>query len=231
MAQPNALIFFVRNPVPGKVKTRLARGVGELDACALYTCFIQDMLDMMEALPMEVLVFSWPPLESEQVQGWLGPDYSLHPQQGRDLGKNMQKAFEQVFALGYSRALLVGSDIPDLPANFLVEAMKALDTHDCVLGPSQDGGYYLVGFDREGFCPEIFSGPQWGTSSALDHTLEVLKSRQVSHQKLATWRDVDDLDDLQALHTRLEEKLTEARSTQTCIDNILAKRPALFSQE
>ena len=86
----------------------------------------------------------------------------------------------------------MGSDIPDLPAHEVVKAVSLLDSEDCVLGPSKDGGYYLVGFKKEGYCPEIFSGPDWGTCHVLEQTTGILSKNTVSYFLAKPWRDVDE---------------------------------------
>ncbi|MBI9074250.1 MAG: TIGR04282 family arsenosugar biosynthesis glycosyltransferase [Desulfatibacillum sp.] len=226
-----ALIFFMRYPSPGKVKTRLAAGIGDHAACELYSCFIRDILQTTDSTGLDVHIFAWPAHELDHVKNWLKKEYLLFPQNGSDLGEKMKNAFEQVFELGYSKALLTGSDIPDLPAQVILEAEQCLDTHDCVLGPSRDGGYYLVGFNKKRFCPAIFSGPQWGTHQVLEQTRAILKNNRIATALATPWRDVDEVDDLKALHARLTDNITRAEATRACLENLQVQRPNFFTRD
>ncbi|WP_028314313.1 TIGR04282 family arsenosugar biosynthesis glycosyltransferase [Desulfatibacillum aliphaticivorans] len=224
MESPCALIFFMRNPVPGKVKTRLAAGIGDEAACDLYASFVQDMLSMLERTGGEIHVFFWPPEEPPQMK----TPYPLHPQKGASLGERMQNAFEEIFSQGYDKALLMGSDIPDLPMDIIQEAEKLLEENACVLGPSEDGGYFLVGFTKKGFFPSIFSGPEWGTSKVLAQTLDVLQQSRIPCGLTTPWKDVDDLEDLKILLQRLSRGEAAAGETLHKLEELRRTHPQIL---
>ncbi|SHK29174.1 hypothetical protein SAMN02745216_03228 [Desulfatibacillum alkenivorans DSM 16219] len=226
MAASRALIFFMRNPVPGKVKTRLAAGIGDEAACEFYASFVRDMLFMLERTGGEIHIFFWPPEEPPQMK----TPHPMHPQKGASLGERMQNAFKEIFNQGYEKALLMGSDIPDLPMDIIQEAENLLAGRACVLGPSEDGGYFLVGFTKKGFFPCIFSGPEWGTSKVLAQTLDILKQNRASYGLTTPWKDVDDLEDLKLLFQRLSRGTATARETLHQLEELRRVRPQILDE-
>ncbi|MGB7412677.1 MAG: TIGR04282 family arsenosugar biosynthesis glycosyltransferase, partial [Thermosynechococcaceae cyanobacterium] len=158
--QDICIILFVKEPQPGQVKTRLGRSIGNEQAAKLYTCFAQDVLEILQQLPATPLIFFAPPNAQPQIEQWLeGQQY--YPQQGNTLGDRMKHAFSRCFAQGYQRALIVGSDSPDLPLGYLEEALQQLAAEQVVIGPSDDGGYYALGFTSANYCPHVFNGIAW----------------------------------------------------------------------
>ena len=108
----------------------------------------------------------------------------------------MKNAFMDAFAEGYEKVLLVGSDIPDLPTGFCREAFLALLDHDVVVGPSKDGGYYLIGFRKTGFTADVFADIAWSSQQVRERTLEILKRNGLSVHLLPILQDIDDVSDL-----------------------------------
>ena len=141
----NCVLFFVKHPA-GRVKTRLAEHVGQDVATDLYKSFVADILTTLHALSVNFKIVFYPPDVEKKFQQWLGEEYSYSPQVGKELGQRMKKAFLQAFSDGFDKVVLIGSDIPDLPADYLELGFKTLETNDVVLGPSSDGEYlYLSG--------------------------------------------------------------------------------------
>jgi rSAM/selenodomain-associated transferase 1 len=136
------------------------------------------------------------------MSAWLGSDRTYHPQEGADLGERMERAFRAIFAATVERAVLIGSDLPDLPAGILHEAMDALKQHDAVIGPAQDGGYYLIGFRKSGFLPEIFRGIIWSRPDVFDRTRQIFRRANTMVHLLPPWQDVDTIEDLRDLMRR-----------------------------
>lgn len=202
IAPPSPVLLFVKAPLAGQVKSRLSAAAGDAAALDLYRCFGLDMLDMIRSAGLPVAVFVDPAGRIEAVREWLGADLRYHPQEGTDLGERMENAFRAIFAEGAAAAVLIGSDLPDLPAVILREAGAALETNDAVIGPAQDGGYYLIGFRREGFQPDIFRGIPWGGPDVFDRTMQAFRRNGASVHALRTWRDVDTIEDLRALLER-----------------------------
>nr|WP_319393792.1 TIGR04282 family arsenosugar biosynthesis glycosyltransferase [uncultured Desulfobacter sp.] len=195
----NVVIVFVKAPEKGRVKTRLAKGVGETAALALYRCFVMDVLDMVRSTPWALRVYYTPDNAFDPVRTWLGDDPDLFSQKGATLGEKMENALADTFAAGYDRAVLIGSDLPDLPPGIIDTAFKGLEQCSAAIGPSRDGGYYLIGFTAEGFTPRIFHGIPWSTNQVFDLTLTRLKKYHVSHYTLPVWQDIDTREDLSFL--------------------------------
>jgi len=134
------ILFFVKYPVLRGVKTRLAEHVGHDVATDLYKSFVADILTTLHTLSVNFRIVFYPPDAGDQFQQWFGEKYSYAPQIGQDLGQRMKNAFLQAFSDGFNSVVIIGSDSPDLPADYLDLGFTALDTNDVVVGPSSDGG-------------------------------------------------------------------------------------------
>lgn len=199
MTEKNAVITFIKSPEKGRVKTRLAKGVGGKAALALYQCFVMDVLDMVRSTVWALRVYYHPEKSCRRIRSWLGKALDLFPQAGTTLGDKMKNALAETFAAGYERAVLIGSDLPDLPPDIIDTAFNELNSRDAVIGPSPDGGYYLIGFTAKGFVPRIFNDIPWGTNRVFDLTLNNFSDQGVLPFCLPVWRDVDTKEDLQFL--------------------------------
>jgi uncharacterized protein len=195
-------MMFVKMPERGMVKSRLAVSVGKDAALGLYKCFVSDIIGTLTGGGYPLAIFFHPPESRERVVQWLGDEHTLFPQAGDDLGERMKNAFKTVFSQGLRSALLVGSDSPDLSSQIIDEALISLKDHDVVLGPSCDGGYYLIGFRADTFLPEVFDGIIWSTPEVFKETLDALKKANSRLHILPKWRDIDTLDDLKALYLK-----------------------------
>jgi rSAM/selenodomain-associated transferase 1 len=189
------LIVFVKVPEEGKVKTRLARTIGDEAACALYRCFVADTVALARQTEFDTKVFFYPPEQVEAAADWLGKDVALMPQSGRDLGERMAAAFLEVFH-DYRYVVLIGSDVPDLPSKIVDETFTGLRTHDAVIGPAGDGGYYLIGFSADRFTTAPFEGIEWGEPGVFERTVDILMTCGLKVHVLPQWNDIDDFDDL-----------------------------------
>ena len=207
-----SLILFAKPPLAGRVKTRLAQSLGREDTARLYACFLRDAAGtaraLTEARPSVSLVCEWALEEAESLgdfplTDWLPGAFLHRAQAGADLGMRMAAALGRCLAFG-RRAVLIGTDFPDLPHEVLGDAFEKLECGDeptVALGPAADGGYYLIGMNR--FLPEIFTGIPWSTSEVFPHTMEKATALGVGTALLPEWRDVDEADDLEALKDRL----------------------------
>ena len=207
------VLLFIKAPDPGKVKTRLAVLLGDRAALALYRCFVSDVLAMLARGGYRLWIFFDPPEARRRVERWLGGGHRLLPQAGDDLGERMANAFRAAFAGGMDGALLIGSDIPDLPNAILDEGLAALAEHDAVLGPAGDGGYYLIGFKSETFLPAVFAGIPWSTPEVCARTLEILAQAGCRVHLLPRRRDVDSPADLVDLVRRSRGTAVAASAT------------------
>jgi len=192
------LIIFVKAPGAATVKSRLAKAIGEENARMLYRHFVADIMETMGRGPFDVRLFFYPPDQQESVAAWLGRDRRCEPQQGNDLGERMDHAFRKVFAEGYDSLLLIGSDLPDLPAAIVEEGFATLRANDCVIGPAEDGGYYLIGFKAAAFLPDAFRNLPWGTGGICESTCRIIRGKGLRLSILPRWRDIDTIEDLKA---------------------------------
>ncbi len=190
------ILLFARAPEHGKVKTRLARAIGNDDALALYRRFTADLVAMLTPLPFDLSIFFHPAKGQKMVKDWLGDANRLYAQKGQDLGERMANAFRQAFAEGAQQALLLGTDIPDLPARFILEGFEQLHRNDAVIGPAADGGYFLIGFQRQAFHPGWFTQIDWGSVNVLQTQIKKITQDHKSVYRLPQWPDIDEIDDL-----------------------------------
>ncbi len=202
----NCILLFVKAPLPGTVKTRLSDRLAPEAILALYKGFVTDLLATLQTTGHDIRIFYDPPDKKDVLVDWLGSGLFLYPQTGSDLGKRMEAAFIETFAAGYTHAVLIGSDIPDLPISILDAALDCLDRYPAVIGPSTDGGYYLIGFESEGFLKEAFDRITWSTERVFASTMDrfAIHSRQI--HVLPRWQDVDTYDDLLDLVRRMREQ-------------------------
>jgi rSAM/selenodomain-associated transferase 1 len=207
------VLFFVKYPEKEQVKRRLAGGLTEEIAVELYRNFVLDTLSMLDELSVPFYICFYPPTEQKKFFTWLGTQYQFLPQQGTDIGERMRSCFEQAFALGFQRVVLIGSDTPDLPGTYLRDAFMVLKTQEVVLGPAADGGYYLIGFRNTTFIPKVFETIHWSTPTVLAETMIILQKANRSVGLLPEWSDVDTIADLRALVTRA--KNTAFKSSRT----------------
>jgi hypothetical protein len=181
-----ALIVFVKKPVEGKVKTRLAKGVGHTEAVRIYKALLTNTEEVIAPLSQDVFIFS-----DVHFEGYF-KGYSWYLQEGTDLGVKMYNAFEQVFSLGYHSVSIIGSDCFELTTEIIQDAYKS--AKPSVLGPSKDGGYYLLGL--KGNHKAIFDKVDWSTERVLEQTKKQLQSVEMNYDLLPTLTDIDDLEDL-----------------------------------
>ena len=186
----NALIVVVKNPVPGTVKTRLQQRYTPKQAADLYTAFVKDTLETTRSLNIDKRIIAYDPPDAENaVRKICGDDWDYVPQVQEDLGQRMYQALHQQLHQGAKHTILIGTDIPSLPAMYITQAFEILKHKDVVLGPSTDGGYYLVGLSRP--CSEIFQNINWSTPTVLSETIDALKQNDHTLGLVPPWFDVD----------------------------------------
>jgi hypothetical protein len=199
----NAFVLFLKYPKPGGMKTRLAAALGDDLTCGLYQCFLADLSALMHRVNAQtVIVYSGP--ADASFSGFPGVPCIL--QRGGDIGERMFFALQDVFAQGFERAVLIGSDIPDLPAFMINDAFEILRSADVVLGPSTDGGYYLVGCTRESLRRSVFFDMVWSSHRVFSETLKRIAEVGLTSAALQPWSDIDDFDDLISYYERNAKK-------------------------
>ncbi len=198
MLHDSALIVFAKLPAPGRVKTRLTPPLTPEEAAELYRCMLLDTLAKVRSLlqVQRFLFYQDDPAALQYFQG-IAPDFVSLPQQGGDLGARMAGAFREVLSRGHRRMVIVGTDAPDLPVDYLHQAFRALadDAVDVVFGPSTDGGYYLLALKAVPDC--LFTGIAWSTGTVLAESLARAEEAGLRVRLLPEWHDVDTPADLQ----------------------------------
>ena len=192
------LILFLKAPLKGQVKTRLAKSLGPYKALAIYRACIK-----VSARRFSDLAHLWVAYTPEgSLQLFLpllpSPSPLFVLQQGEHLGKRMKNAFAHAFDQGHSKVLLVGGDVPDLPAPLIQEAFCALDQSDAVFVPTKDGGYCLVGASPSTDLSALFNTHTWSHSGVMAETLERARLNKMGIQMLSFWEDLDTLETCKA---------------------------------
>lgn len=222
----DALLVFLKRPRAGEAKTRLALTLGAEAAATLYRVLAEEEVRRTapRAGEYDRLFFHSPPEACAEMESWF-PGETWIPQEGGDLGARMATAFDHAFRRGGRRAALIGSDVPLLARETVLEALRSLDTHDIVLGPAADGGYYLVALDRP--RPGLFQGIAWSTASVLAQTAERAGAMSLSVRMLAPLRDIDTLEDVRTEWDRLRPLLARQPGLAEAVEASLARPPRL----
>ena len=187
-----ALIIFVRNPVLGKVKTRLAETLGAENAVKIYQKLLQHTHDITKDIAAEKYIFYADYINNDDL--WENEIYHKEMQRGLDLGERMKNAFELLFDKGYKENVLIGSDCNELTEEILLTAFDQLKNVDVVIGPATDGGYYLLGMNI--LIPQLFENKNWGSNNVLSETIMQIHSYSYSLYQLQALNDVDEEKDV-----------------------------------
>ncbi len=217
----DCLGLFAKYWEPGRVKTRLARSIGNEKAARIYEAFVAATVARLSAIHCTRVLSYWPDdartrlaFESAEAQGW-----SLVPQTEGDLGERMAGYFIQQFSAGTDRVVLLGTDSPNVPLIEVQEAFEHLKTCDVVLGPTDDGGYYLVGAAKR--VPPIFADIPWSTPGVLPKTIACLEKEGFSYTTLDPWYDVDEIYDLHRLIEDLRDECEAEPALQVLLTHVV----------
>lgn len=224
-----ALIVFVKAPIPGDVKTRLIPFLTSAEAADLYKCFVTDVLrnslQLSSVAKVQVAYQSHPKAAD---LSWVGiksaPDF--FKQDGRILGERLVHAFGIAFGKGAKQVIIIGSDSPNLPKDYLEKAFAALEEADVVLGPSSNGGYYLVGLSRP--CLTLFEDVIWSTDQVVERIGQNAAKAGYALRILPPHYGIDTIDDLKMLYQQLLRHNQHAPTTTKYLDQLF-KAKALFS--
>ena len=197
----NALIVFIKNPELGKVKTRLAKTVGDEKALAIYIALMEHTRLIAEALPVERYLFYSPEIKEDD--NWHVDKFKKTLQIEADLGAKMATAFHTVFKEN-EKVVIIGSDCASLTPEIVQEAFDRLDNYPFVIGPAMDGGYYLLGMNQ--FSPEVFRDIVWSTDAVFPTTVERIEGMNQTYFLLPVLSDIDYEEDWVKYGWELEEK-------------------------
>jgi rSAM/selenodomain-associated transferase 1 len=203
----DTLILFVKSPEPGAVKTRLASAIGPDRAAALYRVLAEAEVAATAPAGEEYrrLFFFAPAAAQARLESWF-PGETFVPQADGDLGDRMAAAFEESHRRGAGRAVIIGSDVPWVSRELVIDAFAALAAHDVVVGPARDGGYYLLALRQP--RPELLRGIAWSTSRVLKATVEKANALRLSVHRLVTLPDIDTPEDVRREWSRLAPLLS-----------------------
>ena len=185
-----ALIIFTRNPELGKCKTRLAKSVGDAEALKIYKELLQHTANVVKDVNAKRFVFYSENIHKDDI--WSSSYFNKRLQIGNDLGERMENAFQELFSEGFKNVIIVGSDLLDLSKSIIEEAYFKLQDNDAVIGPAEDGGYYLLGMKT--LNPNVFRNKIWGTETVLKNTKKDFMEQSL--YTLETLNDIDYVEDL-----------------------------------
>lgn len=223
MAPTKRLGVFVKIPEPGKVKTRLVPPLSEVGACELYRAFLEDLFVRLKKLKGIHGTVFFSGRNPEAINNIIPRSYDVVPQTGESLGERLAAAFDTLLDGGCSSAVIIGSDSPDLPIQYIKRAFLKLKHKDAVLGPATDGGYYLIGLKNP--APELFVGVRWGERSVFGDTLERVEACELTLALLPLWYDVDTRESVALLadmvRARRLERSGRCPAIESALKNIL----------
>ena len=197
------LIIFAKSPIPGKVKTRLTPHITPTEAAELYQGFITDIICSTRKLKCERITIAYTPSNAEAaLHSICGQSVDYLPQKGDNLGERMKNAFKHSFHKGSTRTVIIGTDSPTLPLSYIQKAFDVLKEVPIAIGPTFDGGYYLIGLSEQNDA--IFDGIDWSTSKVFDQTLTRIQAINKQLYVLPPWYDVDTPDNLEFLRSHIQ---------------------------
>jgi len=205
MTKKNALIIFIKTPIPGLVKTRLQPQISPEESAKLYTAFLKDLdhkfynqddFNCWYAVSRENY--------KKDILNTLIHLENYFLQEGQDLGERMDRAFQLLLSKGYDKIVLIGSDLPSITTNIISQALQGLVTKDCVIGPSKDGGYYLIALKNP--IPALFENLPWSTSEVLKKTIDILAKKGLTYKLLTAFEDIDSYKELISFYQDLKDK-------------------------
>lgn len=203
ISKPNTLLVVAKQPIPGQTKTRLCPPLSHAQAADLYECFLRDTLDIMRKVSDVKCVIGFLPENAHAYFHQLAPDMELIRQYGASLGERLDYVLTEVLANGSQRAVVMDSDSPTLPVEYVSQAFDQLTDADVVIGPTRDGGYYLIGMKQP--QPHLLRQVQMSTPHVLNDTLALAESIGLAVALLPTWYDIDTIADLHQINSEITE--------------------------
>ncbi|MBL4716557.1 MAG: TIGR04282 family arsenosugar biosynthesis glycosyltransferase [Bacteroidia bacterium] len=191
----NHLLIFVKNPELGKVKTRLATSIGEVEALEVYRKLLNHTKKITRELECQKTVYYSQFIDDND--NWEEAIYNKDIQIGNDLGEKISGAFKNSFQKGSSKVVIIGSDCSELTKEIIEEAFVMLDGNVVVIGPAKDGGYYLLGMKK--YYASLFENKKWSTNSVLSSTVADLENLKVDYHILQELSDIDNVEDLKVM--------------------------------
>lgn len=191
----SAILFFVKYPIAGRVKTRLGKSIGFQTAARVYRQLADNNIQILKSSSIADLIIVYDPTtEVSSFQIWFSDASMFVAQQGTTLGERLTHAFQWAFDQGYSKATAFGSDTLGLTGDIVQKNFDALDSVDVVVGPAQDGGYYLIGLGQQ--RPELFNNIDWSTPQVLSQTQDIIEQLNLKSHMLSVLDDFDEIEEV-----------------------------------
>lgn len=209
-----AIIVMAKVPGFGDVKTRLRPILSEDQCSSLATCFLLDTIANLEASFDNILIAFTPEKALSHLKSLIKSEHKLITQKGNDLGERLKTAIAEAFEMGFAPIIVVGTDSPNMPVDLPAKVLAHLSPREngVVIGPTEDGGYYLIGVSKQ--IDDLFNGVTWGANSVFDETIsKVNEIGNLDLLILPEWFDVDEPDDLLRLNAELCGTVAEANNT------------------
>ncbi len=198
-----ALLVIAKHPQAGQTKTRLTPPLTPEDAASLYACFLLDTLSLVRNISNVCRFILYAPDHKTAYFQQLAPDFKLLGQNGSNLGARLDNALNHCLNNGYDQVVIMNSDGPTLPQTYLEQAFAYLADTEVVFGPSEDGGYYLIGLTRP--QPALVRKVRMSTSTVLEDTLAIAQKKEITVSLLPPWYDVDTIAELHRLRQELDQ--------------------------
>jgi uncharacterized protein len=194
----NFLIVFLRYPEKGKVKTRLAETLGDEFALSFYRIcagIVFKICGSLKSKNINCVLFSSEKENVNKIKNWSKENFEIYVQKGRDLGERMRNAFNRVFELNAGKVIIIGTDLLDMSQEIILKAFNFLDDYDIVLGPSADGGYYLLGMNKNykirKHLNQFFNSIAWSTNIVLEETINRIDKLNLKYKLMEDLQDID----------------------------------------
>jgi len=203
-SEKNALLIFIKAPLLGEIKTRLQPELSPEISLQIFKAMGKDLVDHFSRSEyFDFYIQYWPENTLGEMRLWLGKDLNYVPQRGADLGEKLKNAFTDSFRQNYQKVCIIGSDLPTIAEEDVLEAFEKLDSVDVILGPAMDGGYYLVALKE--LHPQLFENVEWSTEYVLKQTVLRTTRQNLSVYQMARQRDVDTYKDVIYLWNKIME--------------------------
>lgn len=190
MTERNSLVIMAKQPIAGRTKTRLIPPFNPQQAADLFEALMMDTIQLVLRIPnLEITIAFSPSSATEYFNRSRFPQTALLPVDGSNIGECLYETAKMMITNNHSRIILMNSDGPSLPPDYILQAYALLENNDLVIGPSEDGGYYLCGFKK--LFPQLFQGITWGSARVLGQTLESAKNNNLSVALTPSWYDID----------------------------------------
>jgi rSAM/selenodomain-associated transferase 1 len=223
----NAVVIMAKSPIPNQVKTRMIRWLDPSTVSSLYYNFLLDKIEQVKNIEAHIFIAYTPENSADFFRSIIPPGFTLINQVGPDLGERLVNISKYLFSLGFKKVAILDSDTPNLPPEYIQEGFTLLNKSDVVLGPCEDGGYYLIGLKTN--QPQLFDGIPWSTSKVTELTIKKAQRSGLIVCLLEKWYDIDTVEDLKRLKYDLDTTSENQNSSFFCENTYRAIAKWMFN--